>query len=73
MNAPKEFALARLCAKAHKMRAQERAAQYAAKAGCPVYAFPTKAGFGFDVVPPLGWCIVAQPSGVVSERAAPIV
>jgi hypothetical protein len=73
VNAPKEFALARLCAKAHKLRAQERAVEFAAKARCPVYAYPTRNGFGFDTVPPLGWCIIAQPSGVVTERAAPIV
>lgn len=68
MSAPREFELARLCAKAHKVRATERAVSMANRAGCPVYAFPTKHGFGFDIVPPLGWAIVAQPSGVVTER-----
>lgn len=68
MSAPREFELARLCAKAHKVRATERAAMLARQVGCPVYAYPTKRGFGFDTIPPLGWTIVAQPSGVVTER-----
>jgi hypothetical protein len=72
-NLPAEFRLTILCGMRNKRKAQERAVQYAAKAGCPVYAFPTPKGFAFDVVPPLGWAIVAQPSGVVSEISAPIV
>ncbi len=55
------------------MRATQRAVEFAKKAGRAVYAYPTRNGFGFDTVPPLGWCMVAQPSGVVTERAAPII
>jgi hypothetical protein len=73
MTLPREYRLARLVGKAHETRATERAATYARKVACPVYAFRTPKGWAFDIVPPMGACIVAQPSGVVSSIPGPIV
>ena len=72
-NLPKENRLSALCSLAIRRTMEARAAQLASKAGRTVYAFPTRKGPAYDIVPPLGWCLVAQPSGVITEKSAPVV